>query len=116
MLVGHAASVPLPATPPTLPPVHIRPVIVFLLLTVVVAPIIAIAGVVAWGDWTPIGLIIAGALVVWSGRRALVPIRQSVPAFGGLRMRMKAVVWMVVVGAGLLTVASAAWLGWRLAG
>ena len=116
MLIDHAVSVPLPATPPTLPPVRIRPVIVFLLLTVVIAPIIAIAGVVAWGDWTPTGLMIAGVLVVWSGRRALVPIRQSVPAFGGLRMRMKAVVWMVVVAAGLLTVGSAAWLGWRLAG
>ena len=95
---------------------HIKPVIVFLLVTLVIAPIIAIAGVVAWGDWTPTGLMVAGALVVWSGRRALVPIRQSVPALGGLQMRMKAVVWMVVVAAGLLTVASAAWLGWRLAG
>ncbi len=94
---------------------HIKPVIVFLLVTVVIAPIIAIAGVAAWGDWTPTGLMVAGALVVWSGRRALVPIRQSVPAFGGLQMRMKAVVWMVVVAAGLLTVGSAALLGWRLA-
>jgi hypothetical protein len=29
---------------------------------------------------------------------------------------MKAVVWMVVVAAGLLTAGSAAWLGWRLVG
>lgn len=95
---------------------HIRPVIVFLLVVVIIAPIIAIAGVVAWDDWTPTGLMVAGALVVWSGRRALVPIRKSVPAFGGLQMRMKAVVWMVVIAAGLLTAGSAAWLGWRLAG
>ena len=90
--------------------------IVFLLVTLVIAPIIAIAGVVAWGYWTPTRFMVAGSLVVWRGRRALGPIRQSVPAFGGLGMRMKAVVLMVVVAAGLLTAASAAWLGWRLAG
>jgi uncharacterized protein YggT (Ycf19 family) len=95
---------------------HLRPVIVFLLVMVIIAPSIAIAGVVAWGDWAPTGLMVAGALVVWSGRRALVPIRRWVPTFGGLQLRMKAVVWMVVVAAGLLTAGSAAWLGWRLVG
>jgi hypothetical protein len=94
--------------------VHIRPIIVFLVTLVVVAPIIAIAGVVAWGNWTPTGLMIAGALVVWSGRRALVPIRESVPQIAGIQLRMKSIVWMVVVIAGLISAASACWLGWRL--
>ena len=95
---------------------HIRPVLVFLLILLVVAPMIAIAGVVAWGNWAAVGLMVAGGLLVWSGRRALVPIRESVPTFGGIQLRMKAVVWAVVVAAGLLTAGSAAWLGWRLAG
>ena len=93
----------------------IRPVLVFLLVLLVVAPIIAIAGVVAWGNWAPTGLAIAGALVVWAGRRALVPIREYAPTLGGIQMRMKAVVWLVVWAAGLLAAGSAFWLGWRLA-
>ena len=92
------------------------PIIVFLVSFVVVAPVIAIAGVVAWGNWTPASLMVAGALVVWTGRRALVPIREWVPAFAGIQMRMKAVVWMVVVAAGLLSASAAFWLGWRLTG
>ncbi len=91
-----------------------RPIIVFLFTFVVGAPVIAIAGVTAGGNWTPASLMVAGALVAWAGRRALVPIRESAPDFGGIRMRMIAVVWMVVVTAGLLAAGSAFWLGWRL--
>jgi len=92
----------------------IRPVLVFLIVLGIVAPATAIAGVVAWGNWAPTGLAIAGALVVWSGRRALVPIRAYAPSVGGIQLRMKAVVWIVVWAGGLLAAGSAFWLGWRL--
>jgi hypothetical protein len=93
--------------------VKVRPVLVFVLTLVVVAPVIAIAGVVAWGNWTPTGLMVAGALVVWTGRRALESARAA-PTIAGIRLRMVAVLWMVIVAAGLLTAGSAFWLGWRL--
>ncbi len=93
---------------------NVRPIVVFLLTLLAVAPIVAIAGVAAWGNWAPTGLMVAGALLVWSGRRALVPIRESVPRFVGIQLRMKAVVWMVVVAAGLVSAAGAFWLGWRI--
>lgn len=92
----------------------LRPVLVFLLMLLVVAPIVAIAGVVAWGNWAPAGLMAAGVLVFWSGRRALVPIRRYAPAVGGIQLRMKAVVWMVAAAGALLAAGAAFWLGWRL--
>lgn len=94
--------------------VNVRPVLVFLVTLVVAAPMVAIAGVVAWGNWAPTGLMIAGLMVLWTGRRALAPIRQSAPTIGGIRLRMQAIVWMVVGVAALITIASAFWLGWRL--
>ena len=92
----------------------VRPVLVFLLVFLLVAPVIAIAGVVAWGNWAPFGLSVAGALVFWSGRRALVPIREYAPSVGGIRLRMITVVWMVTAAGALLAAGSAFWLGWRL--
>jgi hypothetical protein len=92
----------------------LRPVLLFLLMLLVVAPIVAIAGVVAWGNWAPVGLMVAGILVFWSGRRALVPIRQYAPTLAGIQLRMKAVVWMVSITGALLSAGAAFWLGWRL--
>jgi uncharacterized protein YggT (Ycf19 family) len=92
----------------------IRPVLVFLLVLLFVAPVIAIAGVVAWNNWAPAGLMVAGALVFWAGRRALVPIREYAPTLGGIQMRMKAIVWLVASLGAVLSAASAFWLGWRL--
>ena len=100
----------------TVSAVNIRPVIVFLLTLLVIAPIVAIAGVVAWGNWTPTALMAAGTMVFWTGRRALVPIRANAPTIAGIRLRMLAVLWMVIIAAGLLAAASAFWLGWRLVG
>lgn len=94
----------------------IRPVLVFLLSLLVIAPLIAIAGVVAWGNWVPTGLLAAGLLVSWTGRRALVPIRAVVPTVGGIQLRMKTIVWMVIVVAGLIAATGAFWLAWRLVG
>lgn len=93
----------------------VRPVLVFVLTLVVVAPVIAIAGVVAWGNWALTGLAVAGALVFWTGRRALQSVRAA-PAIAGIRLRMVAVLWMVIVVAGLLATGSAVWLGWRVVG
>jgi hypothetical protein len=93
----------------------VRPILVFMLTLVVVAPVIAIAGVVAWGNWTPSGLMIAGALVFWTGRRALDSARTA-PTIAGIRLRMLAVLWIVIVVAALLSAGSAFWLGWRLVG
>lgn len=95
---------------------NLRPIVVFLLTLLIVAPIVAIAGVVAWGNWAPTGLMVAGLLVFWTARQAVVPIRASAPAIAGVRLRMLAVMWMVIVGAGLIVAGSAFWLGWRLVG
>lgn len=84
-----------------------------MLTLLVVAPVIAIAGVVAWGNWAPFGLGVASWLVFWTGRRALPAVRRSAPAIGGIRLRMLTVVWMVIVIAALLTAGAAFWLGWR---
>lgn len=113
MLVAHPFSVPVPSSVSS---VRYRPVLVFLLVLLVIAPVIAIAGIVAWGNWAPAGLLVGGLLVFWTGRRALVPIRESVPAFGGIRLRMQAVVWMVVLLAAAIAAGAGFWLGWRLVG
>lgn len=92
---------------------NVRPVLVFVVTLMVIAPLIAIAGVAAWGTWAPIGLGVAGWLVAWTAWRALPSIRRS-PTIAGIRLRMLTVVWMVIVAAALLTAGSAFWLGWRL--
>jgi uncharacterized protein YggT (Ycf19 family) len=92
----------------------IRPVLVFLLVLLVIAPVVAIAGVVAWGNWAPAGLMVSGALIFWAGRRALVPIRQYAPTLGGIQLRMKSVVWLVAGAGAVLSAGAAFWLGWRL--
>lgn len=112
MLVPHVTTVPIAGT---VPAVNVRPVLVFVLTLMLIAPVIAIAGVVAWGTWTPIGLGAAGWLVAWTGYRALPSVQRS-PAIAGVRLRMLTVVWMVIVAAGLLTAGSALWLGWHLVG
>ena len=90
--------------------------LVFLLTLVLVAPALAIAGVAAGGVWAPLGLMAAGSLLIRTGRATLGHVAEAVPSFGGIRLRIQAVVWSVVIVAAILVAASTAWLVWRLVG
>lgn len=87
--------------------------LVFALTLLLIAPVIAIAGVAAWGSWAPFGLMVAGALVAWTGHTALESVRAA-PSIAGIRLRMLTAVWMVIVAAGLLAAGAAVWLAVRL--
>lgn len=87
----------------------------FVLTLGIIAPLVAIAGVTSRGAWVPAGLMVAGALVFWTARRALVPIR-SVPMVAWLRRELLILLWLVIVIAATVTAASVFSLGWHLVG
>ncbi len=87
-------------------------ILVFLATLVVAAPAVAIAGTLIEGPGRPFLLAVAGAMVAFTGWRAIRQVRMTAPAVGGTRMRMLAIAGIVVAVALLFAAACVVWLFW----